>query len=363
MQAIKVSAVLVVRNEERYIKQCIDSILASHFPVDELELLVVDGMSSDRSREIIAESARHHPNVRLLDNPARITPVGLNIGVKNARGAYIVILGAHCEYPPEYISTCVRELERTGADVVGGTLVTRPGAATAMAEAIARATEHRFGVGNSSFRLGRGEKFVDTVPYGMYRRELFERLGLFREDLVRAQDFEFNSRVRAAGGRLYLISRPTITYYNVPTFRAFLRQAYNKGIWVARSWFGTASSFCLRHAAPAAFVSGLAILFTAGVILPPAAKLGLALLGIYLLLAIASALQVASKVRYAGNALTIATLLPIVFLGYHVTYGIGTLVALLSSPTGKKTAPAPIVMPSPVPSNDLVKDVTARKSA
>jgi glycosyltransferase involved in cell wall biosynthesis len=323
-----------VRNEERYIAKCIDSIVSSDLPYEEFELLVVDGMSTDDSRTIICDRAGAHGNVRLIDNLQRTTPVGLNLGVRNARGKYIVILGAHCEYPKDYLSQCVHELERTGADVVGGMLVTRPGADTLIARAIASATVHPFGVGNSDFRIGRGGKFVDTVPYGMYRREVFDRVGLFREDLIRNQDFELNARIRAAGGRLYLCDRQ-VTYFNVPTFSAFVRQGFNKGAWVARSWCRSSVSLCIRHMVPAAFVAGLLSSFIAGLFYAPAAGVGLTVLALYIMLAIASSIEVAIQ-----SGWRLVYILPLLFFSYHLVYGAGTFVGLV---LGSKGESAPSV--------------------
>ena len=212
---------------------------------------------------LLEQRATSCSNVRLLDNPKKIVPAALNLGIREAKGEYVVILGAHAEYPPNYLSTCIEELQRTKADVVGGTLKTKPGADTTMAEAIALLSQHPFGVGGSGFRIGWGDRYVDTVPYPAYIKNLFARVGFYNESLVRHQDFELNSRIRASGGRIFLSSKLQNTYYNVPTLYELARQAFRNGLWLGRAWIRCPVSFSWRHAVPAIFVSailGLAVL-------------------------------------------------------------------------------------------------------
>src|SRR5581483_7609831 len=243
-----VTVIIPMRNEEDRIARCLDSILANDFPHDRLEILVVDGRSTDGSRQIVGNYAARCPLIHILENRDRIVPQGLNLGIREARGDIIMIMGAHCEYPRNYISTCVRELDRTHADVVGGVLNTRPGSHTLVARAVALVTQHLFGVGGSAFRTRKSGGFVDTVPYGAYRRNVFERVGLFNKKLARNQDFEFNARVRGAGGKLFLASELEINYYNVPTFTRFASQAFRNGLWLSRMWMTSPSSFRVRHA-------------------------------------------------------------------------------------------------------------------
>src|SRR5690348_13414836 len=129
-KSITVSVIIPMRNEERYISRCLNSILENDFPRQELEIIVADGRSTDKSRKIVAEFAREHSQIRLIDNPGKVVPTGLNTAIRQSRGRYIIRMDAHSEYPPNYISSCVRELEKGNADVVGGRLVTRPGAQT-----------------------------------------------------------------------------------------------------------------------------------------------------------------------------------------------------------------------------------------
>jgi len=209
MKPPQVSVILPCRNEVKNIRFCLESVVASDFPKDQLELLVVDGQSDDGTREIVFEFSKRHPWVRLLDNVRKITPVSMNIGIQSAKGQIVIRMDAHSVYPTNYISGLVGWLLRSNADNVGGICVTRPANQTPKAHAIAFALSHPWGVGNAHFRHCRGgaaePKLVDTVPYGCYRREVFDRIGLYDEALVRNQDDELNHRLIKHGGRILLV--------------------------------------------------------------------------------------------------------------------------------------------------------------
>lgn len=322
-----VSIVIPCRNERHFIGPCLDSILAGDYPVSRMEVLVVDGASDDGTRAVVEEYAGRHPSVRLVDNPRRITPVALNLGIRHARGEVVVRMDAHAEYPPSYVSVCVATLERTGADVVGGPIMTRAAADTLVARAIAAATAHPFGVGNSHFRTSRQEGYVDTVPFGAYRRAVFERIGLFDERLARNQDNEFSSRLTRSGGRIYLTPELTATYYNQATLRGLLRQAFITGMWNVVTLRINRESFKWRYFVPLAFVVAVVVLGVASLSLEFAWFAWLAVLGMYGALALASAIQVAVR-SGARDAL----LLPPVFFLYHCAYGLGTCAGFMGRP-------------------------------
>lgn len=322
---LAVTVVVPMRNEECRIGSCLDSILANDFPKDQLEILVVDGMSSDRSPAIVADRAARFPCIRILKNEDKIVSCGLNVGIRQARGQVIIIMGAHCKYPGNYISTCIDELAKTRADVVGGTLNTRPGADTLIGHAIALMTQHPFGVGRSAFRTGDAGKEVDTVPYGAYRRDLFERVGLFNAHLVRNQDFEFNARVRKAGGKLFLSRDLEVVYYNVPDFKRLAAQAFRNGFWLSEMWCVSPVSFRMRHAIPLIFV----VVLLASALLAPfftwAMAVATVTLSAYGLAGTMAAGQIAHR---AGGRL----FFPLIglFFTHHFLYGLGTLIGLRS---------------------------------
>ena len=327
-KSITVSVIIPMRNEERYIGRCLNSILENDFPKQELEIIVADGSSSDKSRKIVAEFAREHAQVRLIDNPGKIVPTGLNSAIRQSRGRYIIRMDAHSEYPTNYISACVRELEKGNADVVGGRLVTRPGAQTLAAQAISLLSQHPFGVGNSGFRLGWQGRYVDTVPFGAFRREVFDRVGLFREGLIRHQDFELNARIRSSGGKIFLSPEIFLTYYNLPSIPKLLQRAFRDGLWVARAWVRYPITFCYRHCAPLALFLALVLPLLFSRVIPFASYFSLAVASAYVLLLLASSIQIGFR-----HGLRMLIVMPFLFLGFHTACGIGLLSGLLTAGT------------------------------
>ncbi|MGH7508903.1 MAG: glycosyltransferase family 2 protein [Gemmatimonadales bacterium] len=261
-----VSIAVPCRNEEAYIAACLDSILASDYPGDRLEILVADGGSSDRTGEILARYAAAHPSIVLLDNPAGSTPAGLNVAIRRASGEIIIRMDAHVLYPTDYVRLLVQGLEESGADNVGGVLQTVPADDTPTARAIAIGLAHPFGVGNSHFRIGApAPREVDTVPFGCYRRDVFDRIGLFDEELVRNQDDELNFRLIRRGGRILLLPQVLCRYFGRRSLRQLARMYYQYGYFkplVARKVGRVMTG---RQLIPALLVASL---FVAGALAP-----------------------------------------------------------------------------------------------
>ena len=255
-----VSVILPCRNEAKNIRSCLDSVVASDFPKDQLELLVVDGQSDDGTREIVLEFSKRHQWIRLLDNIRRITPAAMNIGIQSSKGQIVMRMDAHTVYPANYVSGLVEWLVRSKADNVGGVCITRPANETPKAHAIAFALSHPWGVGNAHFRIGSADpKWVDTVPFGCYRREVFDRIGLYDEALVRNQDDELNHRLIKRGGRILL----------VPEIKSFYTARGSLGnLWVMYYQYGyfkplaartIGAVMTARQLVPSAFVMSLAL--------------------------------------------------------------------------------------------------------
>jgi len=203
-----ISIIIPCRNEEDYISPCLDSILAQDYARDRMEILVADGMSTDRTKDILLDYVKNHPTVHFFENPKKIVTMGLNILIKQSKGEFILRMDAHTKFPKNYISKCIQYIQEYKVDNVGGVIVTLPGNNTLSAKAIALAMSSTFGVGNSYFRTGVKEpRMVDTVPFGCYRREIFNKIGLFDEDMVRSQDAEFNLRLIKSGGEDIACSR------------------------------------------------------------------------------------------------------------------------------------------------------------
>ena len=233
----KISILMPAYQEQKFLARCLDSVLANDFDFagSGSEILIIDGMSDDRTREIAREYGQAHPFIKLVDNPHTLTVRGLNIGIGQARGDVLLWLGVHCEYPPDFIPECVKYLLETDAKSVGAAYRTVPSSDSAMARAICRVLNSRLGVGMTYRTLNSEQPIeVDTVPGGTWRRELFHEAGVFDEDFVRAQDFEFNTRLRRGGGRILLLPWVKVKYFARESLGKFWRMAYQYGYWKVR---------------------------------------------------------------------------------------------------------------------------------
>lgn len=321
-----VSVLAPCRNEAAHIEKALTSILASDYPSDLIEILVLDGISDDGTRDVVAEMIKHDDRIRLIDNPNRIVPSAMNIGIAQARGEYIVRIDCHTAFASDYISKCIEVSQRTGADNVGGYMQTLPGADTSTAKAIAAASMSRFGVGNSAFRVGGEEAEVDTVPFGTYRKDHFEKIGLYDERLVRNQDIELNARLRKAGGKIIISPEIKLSYYNRATFSGLWQQAFNNGLWNPYTIWLVGGGLSVRHFIPMAFVSGLIILAIASCFYLPVSFLFLADVIAYCSIAALMAVKVASTDKVSAAKVLWA------FLALHTAYGFGSLWAVITIP-------------------------------
>jgi GT2 family glycosyltransferase len=319
-----VSVVIPCRNERRHIRGCLDTLLAGDYPAGSLEILVIDGMSDDGTREILAGYARSRPELRLVDNPARTTPAALNLGIAHARGSIFVRADAHAAFPRCYVRDLVESLMSAGADGVGGVCRTVPGAPTTLARAIATALAHPFGVGNSYFRIGTDRpRWVETIPFGCYPMDLFRRIGGFDEALLRNQDDEFNYRVIGAGGRLLLVPHVVTRYFGRTRLRDVARMFYQYGLYKPLVIRKVGRVVTLRQLAPA----GLAGVIAGSVLVLPWAAAGAVGLA-----ATAAAYLAVACVAAAGTArssgVPCALALMAVFPVMHLAYGVGFLAGL-----------------------------------
>lgn len=319
-----VTIVVPCRNEERYIARCLESIVASDYPRDRLEVLVLDGRSDDRTREIVASFAATHATIRLVDNPARITPAALNVGIGAARGDVVMRMDAHVLYPVTYIATLVAALEETGADGVGGPITTLPADDTPTARAIALALSHPFGVGNSHFRTGvTKRRWTDAIAFGCYRRTVFDRFGRFDEELVRNQDDEFDLRLVKQGGRLLLIPEAISCYYARGSFRQVARMFNQYGYFkplVARKLGRVMTG---RQLIPSLFLLALGGSALLGAWLPGARLACAAIAAVYAALVLGCALAAVPR-----HGLRCALALAAAFPTLHASYGAGFLLGV-----------------------------------
>ena len=256
-----VSIIIPCRNEVRFIANCIDSILSNGFPLERLEILAVDGMSDDGTREIVAYYAARHSSIKLHDNPRKVTPYALNIGIRAAKGDVVMRLDAHTICERDYIARCIRVLFKYGADDVGGTLRIIGRDDTLIGRTIVKALTQRFGVGNLRYRFSQPEEepeIVDTVAFFCCRRELFQRIGLFNEKLTRIQDMEFKRRLTRAGCKIMLAPGAFADYQARSDLVSFWRHNWSDGVWTVLAFaHAELMPVCWRHLAPAGFVAAL----------------------------------------------------------------------------------------------------------
>lgn len=330
-----ISIIIPCRNEEAYIRPCLASVLAFQLPPRvHTEVLLLDGRSTDHTRDIIDELATKDPRVRWVDNPGITQSCAMNRGLDLARGRWIMRLDAHTIYPPDYLLRCHETAVRTGAANVGGICITQPGGTGYQAQLVQALTTHKFGVGDSGFRTGATAGQRDTVPFGFFRRELFDKIGRFDERLIRAQDYEFNRRIAAAGQTVWLDPRIQSRYFNQPTLQAFYRKQFlHEAPYNAYLWYLAPYAFAPRHAITGVFALGVLGGLTLSPLTPWIAWPFAGVMGLYTLMAILSAAQQAVRYRRPLHALV----LPFCFFGFHFLHGLGVLAGLVKLATG--TAP------------------------
>lgn len=311
-----VSVIVPCRNEAEHIAACLDSIRAQEQEGFELEILVADGRSSDGTCEILDRYAKEFSQVRVIDNPKKITPTGLNEAILAARGSIIVRMDAHTEYAPDYIHQCLQVMEETGADNVGGAARTKT--KSYLQAAVAAAYHSRFSTGGARFHDPDFEGEVDTVTYGCFRREVFDEVGLFDEELVRNQDDEFNTRLTKAGKRLFQSPKIRSYYYPRSNLRALFRQYEQYGYYKVKVWQKHKLPTSIRQVVPGAMVlgfSGLAL----GATFSSFARLGLVgLSSLYAAVLLGASVHTASQKGWR-----LLPVLPAVFAAYHWGYGVG----------------------------------------
>lgn len=321
-----ISIIIPCRNEEKYIGKCLDSIIANDYPKDKLEVLVIDGMSEDKTKEILEKYSSQYFFIKRLENQGKFTPFGLNIGVKESKGEIILRMDAHAIYEKDYISKCVRYLNEYSVDNIGGRIMTIPRENTILAQAIALCLSNQFGAGNSYFRIGSKEPIlVDTVFGGCYKKEVFGKIGLFNEKLKRSQDLEFNLRLRRAGGKILLIPEIVSYYFSASNFKDFLKHNFLDGIWATYPLKLVKVPFRLRHYFPLFFVSSLIGLALLSILSPVFLPFLLSIFGLYLLINLYFSLGIAIREKDFKYFFII----PIVFAARHFGYGLGSILGLI----------------------------------
>jgi len=325
---MKVTIVIPLRNEEKCIIDFLESVVNQDYPKDKFEVIIIDGQSEDKSKEIIECYLEKFPFIRLFDNPEKIVPIAMNLGIKAATGDLIVRMDAHAVYAPNYISKCVEWSEKTKADNVGG-----PALAIGqgyVGKAIEYAHWSSFGLGGAKFRTSSYCGYVDTVFLGAFRREVFDKVGLYNPRLVRNQDIELNHRINASGGRCYLTNEIRVEYYCRSNLLDLWRQNFKNGVWNIYTLSITKNALSLRHFVPLIFVLTLSVsslLAIVGIAIRDnsLAVLFVLIFGLYTFVNILFSFLISLK-----KGMKYMPILPAVFATLHVSYGIGSLKGLLT---------------------------------
>ena len=325
---IRLSVIVPCRNELKYIDGCIESILNQDFPKDEMEVLFVDGMSTDGTREVLSQYCEKYGFMRMLDNTQFIVPTALNIGIRQSAGSVIMRLDVHSAFEPSYMSILVAKLDELDADNVGCVCQTDVKERNPKSLAIKAVLSSRFGVGNSDFRTGVSNvMLVDTVPFGCYRRSVFEKYGLFDERLVRNQDIEQNKRITNGGGRIYLIPQALFTYFARDSFSAMSHNNYSNGLWniLTVKLTGQLTSLSVRHFVPMLFLLSIIVPL---LLMSVDLRFGLVTVAsVTLYFILMSLVCLKSIMQY--NDLKFKYLF-VAFLVLHTSYGFGSLVGLFT---------------------------------
>lgn len=328
-----ISIIIPYYNDDQYIAKLVEQIKANDIK-DKYEVIIIDGNSDYRSRLIIEDIAKVNHNIRIVDNEKRITSCAINIGIRESKGDYVILLSAHCGIAPNYIQTLVDECESLNADVIGAVGRTETLESSHQAAAIKYVLSSKFGVGNALYRLGVDKiTEVDTVAYACYRKGVFDKVGLFDEKLVRNQDLEFNKRVKNAKGKIYLTPDTCFVYYARDNYKDFYKNNFGNGYWsiITPYLLGEVKSESLRHYVPFVFVASILTSLLLSILFRNFLFITMGILLLYLLFVIRTAIDIKlkrdKKVRI-GN-------LMFAFIILHFSYGLGSLNGLFDILRGK----------------------------
>jgi glycosyltransferase involved in cell wall biosynthesis len=323
-----VSIIIPCYNEEEYISSCLDSVLSQDYPKDKMEVLVIDGNSIDQTSRIIKDYCSKYSFIHYLFNVQRNVPISMNLAIAQAKGDYIIRLDAHSSYPKDYFSKLIEAAIKNTTDNVGGICNTDVKNKTSRSLAIKEVLSHRFGVGNSLFRTGTKEPVeADTVPFGCFRKDVFERFGKYDERLVRNQDIELNKRIKKGGGKIMLIPEIQCTYYARETFSGLMKNNFQNGLWNILTVYYTdrMSSLSMRHFIPLLFVLSIITPVLFSLIWVPFLWISAFCFILYfscvLLVSITLSVQKKLNIFYTVYAFTLL----------HLSYGCGSLMGLFHS--------------------------------
>lgn len=320
----EVAIVIPTLNEERFISRCLNSIIKQTYEFEKMDVMIIDGGSNDKTKDIVAEYQKSHQNIRFIENKKKIQSAAFNIGFKKSTAPYIIRLDAHAEYDSKYISLCIENLkqdEKRGN--VGGRCNILPFNQSIWAQTNAILNHSRFGIGGAAFRVSNEAHNTDSVPFGTFPRKIIEKIGGMREDLPRGEDNEYNSRIRKAGYKIFFDPNIISSYFARPTLGASCKQMYANGNSIGYLFYIDREAIGIRHLVPLLFVVSGLFSIIISVLWSPFCYVFCGGLALYLIAdAIASIMGAKDNVK--------CTLpLFILFFCVHVSYGMGTIAGLI----------------------------------
>lgn len=320
----EVAIVIPTLNEERFISRCLDSIIKQTFKFEKMDVMIIDGGSNDKTKDIVAEYQKSHQNIRFIENKKKIQSVAFNIGFKKSTAPYIIRLDAHAEYDSKYISLCIENLkqdEKRGN--VGGRCNILPFNQSLWAQTNAILNHSRFGIGGAAFRVSNEAHNTDSVPFGAFPRKIIKEIGGMREDLPRGEDNEYNSRIRKAGYKIFFDPNIISSYFARPTLGASCKQMYANGNSIGNLYYIDREAIGIRHLVPLLFVVSGLFSIIISILWSPFCYVFCGGLALYIIAdAIASIMGAKDNVK--------CTLpLFILFFCVHVSYGMGTIAGLI----------------------------------
>lgn len=319
-----VSIITPCLNEAAHIRRFTADVFRQRTPAGvRIELVIADGRSNDGTREILADLAQREDRLRIVDNPRRTTPAGLNLAIRNAAGDVLVRMDVHTAYAEDYVASCLEALESSGADNVGGPW--KPRGAGTVSQAVSLSFASPWVAGGGRAHDPRYQGWVDTVYLGCWRREVFERFGLFDESLNRAQDSEHNFRIIRGGGRIHQTPRIRSWYEPRDSLGRLFRQYVQYGYWKVATLRKHGRPASVRQLAPAALLTALAATLLLALFWSWSGAAFAALAGAYAAGSAVTAFDLCRRSRQWR----LLPILPAVFACFHFGFGYGYLRGLL----------------------------------
>jgi succinoglycan biosynthesis protein ExoA len=331
---INVSVIIPCFNEQDTIQKLLDAIYSQSYPLNEIEVMIADGLSTDNTRDVINKFIYAHSNmsIKIIDNHKRIIPSGLNRAIEFAQGEYIVRMDAHSIPDREYIKKCVNGLESGLGDNIGGIWKIQPGDDSWIAKAIAKAASHPLGVGDALYRIGGTAQEVDTVPFGAFCRKLIDKIGMFDESLLTNEDYEFNTRVRQSGGKVWMDPSIQSIYFARSNYRGLAQQYWRYGYWKAQMLRKYPKTLRLRQLIPPLFVFSLICLGLVSFVWNLASWLLAIIVLLYMVVLFIVGIQISINEKDVSMSFGV----PLAIATIHLSYGAALLWGLAVKPKVKE---------------------------